>query len=101
MDNEKKLACLRCGGEMGFVKTEHIQLGKIGGIIGTLDNMLAGAMLVDIYCCRDCRRLEFFRQDADEFDEQTTPQRKCPNCGREHDFDYPKCPFCSYDYYGK
>lgn len=26
------------------------------------------------------------------------PQRKCPKCGKEHDFDYPKCPFCSHDY---
>ena len=86
---------------MGFVMTEHLQLGKTGWIIGDWGNLLAGAMLVDIYCCHDCGRLEFFRQDADEFDEQPTPQRKCPNCGREHDFDYPKCPFCSHDYYGK
>ena len=26
------------------------------------------------------------------------PQRKCPLCGKEHDFDYPKCPHCDYDY---
>lgn len=24
------------------------------------------------------------------------PQKKCPNCGKEHDFDYPKCPHCGY-----
>lgn len=28
------------------------------------------------------------------------PQRKCPLCGNEHDFDYPKCPHCGYDYTG-
>ena len=22
------------------------------------------------------------------------PQKKCPKCGNEHDFDYPKCPHC-------
>ena len=22
----------------------------------------------------------------------------CPNCGRSHDFDYPKCPFCGHSY---
>ena len=22
----------------------------------------------------------------------------CPNCGKKHDFDYPKCPFCKYEY---
>ncbi len=29
------------------------------------------------------------------------PQRKCPKCGKNHDFDYPKCPFCNYDYTSK
>lgn len=22
------------------------------------------------------------------------PQKKCPKCGKSHDFDYPKCPYC-------
>ena len=26
------------------------------------------------------------------------PQRKCPRCGKDHDFDYPQCPFCGHDY---
>ncbi len=26
------------------------------------------------------------------------PQRKCPKCGKEHDFDYPQCPHCDYRY---
>ena len=26
------------------------------------------------------------------------PQRHCPQCGKDHDFDYPKCPYCDYDY---
>lgn len=26
------------------------------------------------------------------------PQRKCPKCGKEHDFDYPQCPYCDYRY---
>ena len=25
-------------------------------------------------------------------------QRTCPNCGKSHDIDYPKCPFCKYNY---
>jgi len=28
------------------------------------------------------------------------PQKKCPRCGKEHDFDYPKCPYCKFDYSG-
>lgn len=30
--------------------------------------------------------------------DDTLPQRKCPKCGKEHDFDYHKCPFCGFDY---
>lgn len=26
------------------------------------------------------------------------PQRQCPKCGKKHDFDYPQCPHCNYDY---
>ena len=26
------------------------------------------------------------------------PQRKCPRCGKKHDFDYPQCPHCGHDY---
>ena len=26
------------------------------------------------------------------------PQRQCPHCGKNHDFDYPQCPFCNYIY---
>ena len=29
------------------------------------------------------------------------PQRKCPKCGKTHDFDYPKCPYCYYEYSGR
>lgn len=30
--------------------------------------------------------------------DDSLPQRKCPRCGKEHDFDFPKCPYCSFDY---
>ena len=26
------------------------------------------------------------------------PQRRCPQCGKEHDFDYPQCPYCDHSY---
>ena len=38
---------------------------------------------------------EFFLADAVE---EGLPQKMCPKCGKMHDFDYPKCPFCKYDY---
>jgi endogenous inhibitor of DNA gyrase (YacG/DUF329 family) len=52
-------------------------------------------MEVDIYSCPDCGKLEFFLADAAE---EGLQQRRCPKCGKQHDFDYPKCPFCKYDY---
>lgn len=33
--------------------------------------------------------------------DDTFPQRQCPQCGKQHDFDYPKCPHCEYDYLAK
>lgn len=30
--------------------------------------------------------------------DDTLPQRKCPKCGKEHDFDFHKCPYCDFDY---
>lgn len=33
--------------------------------------------------------------------EDQIEQIKCPSCGKSHDIDYPKCPFCKYDYYSK
>lgn len=25
-------------------------------------------------------------------------QRTCPDCGKQHDLDFPKCPFCKHNY---
>ena len=52
-------------------------------------------MEVEIYSCPKCRKLEFYLADTME---EGLPQKQCPNCGKRHDFDYPKCPFCKYDY---
>lgn len=30
--------------------------------------------------------------------DDSLPQRKCPKCGKEHDFDYPDCPHCGNSY---
>ena len=89
--------CLRCGYRMNHIRREKIQLGQTGWILGDIPNLLAGAMEVDIFSCPQCRKLEFFSASPDEqLDE--LPQKQCPKCGKLHDFDYPKCPFCKYDY---
>lgn len=33
--------------------------------------------------------------------EDSITQQKCPKCENLHDVDYPKCPFCKYDYNSK
>ena len=52
--------CLRCGHKMNHIRTEKLQLGQTGWILGDLPNLFAGAMEVDIYSWPNCRKLEFF-----------------------------------------
>ncbi len=92
---KKNLLCLRCGQEMNHIKQQKLQLGQTGWFLGDLPNLLAGAMEVDIYSCSGCGKIEFFLADTQEPD---LPQKQCPKCGKQHDFDYPRCPFCKYDY---
>lgn len=92
---KKDMECLRCGQKMNYIRTEKIQLGQTGWIFGDLPNLIAGAMEVDIYTCPNCRKIEFFLSDSGN---EGLLQKQCPNCGKWHDFDYPKCPFCKYDY---
>ena len=92
---KKDIICLRCEQKMSYIKKEKLQLGETGWILGDLPNLLAGSIDVDIYTCPKCRKIEFFLADSEE---EEVPQKQCPNCGKRHDFDYPKCPFCKFDY---
>ena len=92
---ENNIECLRCGQKMNYIRKGKIQLGQTGWLLGDLPNLLAGAMEVDIYTCPKCRKIEFYLANSEEGE---VPQKQCPNCGKMHDFDYPKCPFCRYDY---
>ena len=93
----RNLNCLRCYVEMRYISTEKIQLGQTGWILGDLPNLVAGAMEADIYCCPRCGKIELF-QATHPTGETALPQKVCPNCGKAHDFDYPKCPFSKFDY---
>lgn len=86
--------CLRCGGEMAHIGQEKLQLGKFGWITGSWDNLLSGALTVDIYCCRQCKKLEFYAVEAPEEDGSGIAQVPCPGCGILHDMDDAKCPHC-------
>ena len=50
--------CIRCGGPMVHIGQEQLQLGKYGLLTGHLSQLFSGALTVDIYCCRDCKKLE-------------------------------------------
>ena len=116
------LNCLRCNAEMAFLKREKIQLGQTGLFFGDWPNIIAGSLDAEIYCCSRCGKLEFFLPTNEESDSteafeegeflpledngnivgvsaEGVPQVKCPRCGRIHDFDYPKCIYCDFDYH--
>ena len=95
MDRDK-LKCLRCGAAMKSVGRETIQLGQTGWLLGDLPNLLAGGLDVDVRLCPSCGKLEFFC-GAEE--PPALPQKTCPKCDKQHDFDYPKCPHCGYNCY--
>ncbi|MBE7020684.1 MAG: hypothetical protein E7411_04530 [Ruminococcaceae bacterium] len=92
----KHLNCLRCNGEMKYSGTRKIQLGETGWVLGDLPNLIAGSMEVDIYSCSRCGKIEFFHT---EYDESGIAKTQCPKCGKKHDCDYPKCPFCGHRYF--
>jgi len=94
---KRELKCLRCNQQMDYLKSERIQLGQTGFFLGDLPNLMAGALEVDIYVCNNCGKIEFFQAEEQE-DTNHIAQSACPNCGKLHDIDYPKCPFCKYKY---
>ena len=84
--------CLRCGGNMMHIGRERIQMGKFGILTGWLDQLISGALTVDIYRCARCGKLEFYAPDVPE--EDCIAQTACPECGKMHDMDDARCPFC-------
>ena len=109
--------CLRCGRQMRYIKRENLQLGQTGWVLGDLPNLIAGSLELEIYICPQCGKVEFFTPEQStayshnvcpgcnkvefylaETVEEELPQKQCPNCGKKHVFDYPKCPFCKYEY---
>lgn len=62
--------CLRCHSEMEHLGQESLQLGQYGFLTGHLSNLFSGALEVDIYACRHCCKLEFYRADAPSLSER-------------------------------
>ncbi len=85
--------CAHCSGELKYLKTEKIQLGQTGWLLGDLPNLFAGAMSLQIYLCNTCHKVEFFA-DTEKDNSHELKQITCKKCGHTYDFDYPKCPQC-------
>lgn len=112
--------CLRCHTPLRFLKREKIQLGQSGAFFGDWPNIIAGALDAEIFYCPTCGHIELFMpgmnreaacpdDDAQELPPEEdanivgvsmhgVPQVQCPHCGKRHDFDYPKCPWCDHVY---
>lgn len=124
----RKRKCLRCDAAMKFGMQQKFQLGQTGFLLGDWPNLLAGALELEVWFCPKCGKVEFFvpgSSDRPEHHEEPArsgefdfvesvvsegidavgadgmPQKKCPTCGKEHDFDFPKCPYCKHDYYAE
>ena len=124
----RKRKCLRCDAPMKFGMQQKFQLGQTSFILGDWPNLLAGALELEVWFCPKCGKVEFFvpgSSDRPEHHEKPAqsgefdfvesvvsegidavsaagmPQKKCPTCGREHDFDYPRCPYSKPEYYAK
>jgi len=78
---------------MAHIGQEKLQLGQYGVFFGHLSQLFSGALSVDIYCCQDCKKLEFYAVEAQE-DEDSIAQVPCPACGELHEIDDPRCPHC-------
>lgn len=117
----RRLDCLRCGTQMQFLLREKFQKGESGPWVGNLNFNFRGGFDMEVYNCPRCGKLEFFLPDVDPDREPEVdaaiddlppeaeqgivgvsmdgiPQVRCPRCGRRHDFDYPKCPYCENEY---
>ena len=52
--------CLRCGGEM-FRRGEYqLKLGKETFFFSDLNRLISGSMTVEVLCCEQCGKLEFY-----------------------------------------
>ncbi len=85
----RKLKCLRCGRSMSRIKREHLFMGQIGLQWGGMHYQPSRGLDVDVYCCPDCGKLEFYRGEKDQ-DKRVAGQSdldscKCPFCGEEND----------------
>lgn len=85
----EEIKCLRCNNKMNVAKGLQLRVGEKSILL----HRLPDGIEVDVYQCTNCGKLEFFSNKDD-----LITNIECPSCGKTHDKDYPKCPFCKYNY---
>lgn len=96
----KELKCLRCESDMQFWRCEKIQLGEAGFLKGDWEHVASGSLMVDIYICPECGKLEFYSAEGipEPLDKNDPSLYFCPECGRPHGCGQMKCPYCGHKY---
>ena len=61
VDDLERETCLRCGGRMSLLYRKFLQTGTPGWHLrGGLECVDSSLLPVEVWCCRECRRLEFY-----------------------------------------
>ena len=91
----RQKTCPYCGGKMQSLGNMELQKGKFSMLFGHWDQILSGALDVDVECCERCKKLEFYLLgDAEAPESSGIQQIACPYCGDLHDMDDAICPHC-------
>jgi len=85
--------CLRCGAPMLKMGQQQFQLGEHSFLWGDWSNLMAGSLTLDLVCCEQCRKVEFFLPEDEPLGEKIDLVT-CPKCGGEHEAGL-KCPRCA------
>ena len=96
VDDLERETCLRCGGRMSLLYRKFLQTGTPGWHLrGDLECFDSSLLPVEVWCCQECHRLEFYlAEDAAPGEGSGIAKARCPHCGMLHELDDARCPHC-------
>ena len=89
-----ELKCLRCDADMEVFRQEKFQLGEESGYTGILAVMTAESMMMDIYKCPNCGKIEFFEPWARKRSATPKTNWTCSECGQYNFGRVQTCQSC-------
>jgi DNA-directed RNA polymerase subunit RPC12/RpoP len=78
---------------------KSIQLGNMKNFQGSIYNAFQGYLEVNTYQCKNCGKIEFFKEKCNEEDDETI-NVMCPRCNGIHELGLAACPYCKLEYKG-